>query len=201
VSQIIVFSGPSGSGKTSLTRELCRDSKYQLSISTTTREPRFNEVDGVDYFFVSHETFMKDIEDGLFIEWAKVHNNYYGTSKKFVEDTIRDNKIVVFDIDVQGNKALKSIYPDNTLSIFVTTKSINILKDRLIYRNTDSDDVIEKRLINAIDELKSIKDYDYLIINDEFDKSLNLINSIILSESIRQRVNSIDEFINKWKEV
>lgn len=197
---IVVVSGPSGSGKTSLCKKLCEEKTgYYLSVSTTTREMRKGEVDGVDYNFVSREKFLQEIESNSFIEWAEVHGNFYGTSKKDIERELSRDNTVVVDIDVQGHRSIRKAFPNITTSVFVTTESMSVLKQRLSNRSTDSMEVIEKRMINALGEMKNIPEYDYLIINKEFDKSLEKLTAIAKSSRYIQTRFSLDEFFIKWR--
>ena len=198
---IVVVSGPSGSGKTSLARAVCEEmgDKAYFSISTTTRAKREGEVDGVDYFFVSKEEFLKDIEEGYFLEWAEVHGNFYGTSKKQINEALNQGKIVFLDIDVQGHEAVRKAYPDIVTSVFVTTKDKNTLIERLQKRGTENEESIEVRMINALHEMKKIPEYDFLLINDDFNKAKEFLKGIALSSLIKTSKYDIDKFINCWK--
>jgi len=152
---VLVLSGPSGSGKSSLINSVKDElGDYYFSISTTSREPRGQEVDGREYFFVSKDEFKKDIAEGAFLEYAKVHGNYYGTSLKNVYDALSENKMVLFDIDVQGHDSLKNILGDIMTSVFITPPTSQTLEKRLRTRATDDEDVIQKRLLQANDEIK-----------------------------------------------
>jgi guanylate kinase len=196
---MLVISGPSGSGKSSLMSEMFKsiDNIY-FSISTTTREKRDNEEEGVDYYYISKEEFEKDMEKGLFLEWARVHDNYYGTSLKPILKALDDGKLVVFDIDVQGHKIAREKFGDAITSIFITTPNQEELKARLVKRGTDSTEVITKRINNALLEMRRVKEYDYLLINDDFDNTLKKLTAIAMSS--RSRINSIDieDFISSW---
>ena len=157
----LIISGPSGSGKSSLMKsvlDLFEDSYF--SISSTTRGIREGEVNGVNYHFVSKESFEKDIEAGLFLEWAKVHDNYYGTSLKPILEALEDGKLVVCDIDVQGFRIAREKLGEVITSVFITTPTHKSLKERLLHRKTDSIEVIEKRLANALVEMEAIGEYD-----------------------------------------
>jgi len=199
---IVVVSGPSGSGKTSLCKKLCEEkSGYYLSVSTTTRDIRDGEKDGIDYNFVTKEKFLEEIENNNFIEWAEVHGNFYGTSKKDIERELAKENTVVVDIDVQGHRSIRKLYPNITTSVFVTTENMSVLKDRLSNRGTDSQEIIEKRMINALGEMKNISEYDYLIINKDFDKSLEKLTAITKSSRYVQTRFSLEDFFNKWKNI
>ena len=196
---ILLLSGPSGCGKSSLLKEVYKVIKnYYFSISTTTRAPRTGEKEGVDYYYVSKEEFQQDIKDGNFLEWAEVHGNYYGTSLKPINRALEDNKLVIFDIDVQGFeqviKKLKAI----TTTVFITTPTIKELEKRLYSRNTDTTDVIEKRIKNAIDEIEYINKYDYLIINDDLSVASDQLTSIAKSALLKASLFDKDEIIKYW---
>jgi guanylate kinase len=146
--------------------------KSLFSISTTTRPPRDGELDGVDYHFVSVDKFESDIKNGKFLEWAKVHNNYYGTSLETTKEALKSGKLIVFDIDVQGFESVfKSELEPFCTSVFVAPPDIASLKDRLDKRGTDSKDVIDIRIKNAIGELEYIPKYQFLIINDDIKRA------------------------------
>ena len=165
---ILLLSGPSGCGKSSLLKEVYKViDNYYFSISTTTRDPRVGEQDGVDYYFVSKEEFKQDIEDGNFLEWAEVHGNYYGTSLKPINKALDESKLVIFDIDVQGFEQVIKKLEAITTTVFITTPTIKELEKRLYNRDTDSKDVIEKRISNAKIEIDYIDKYDYFIVNDD----------------------------------
>jgi len=198
---IFVISGPSGSGKTSLAREVCDElgDRAYFSISTTTRQKREGEKDGVDYFFISKEEFLKDIEEGYFLEWAEVHGNFYGTSKRQIDAALNDGKIVFLDIDVQGYEAVKKLYPEIVTGLFVTTKDKATLIERLKKRGTETPESIEIRMINALHEMKKINEYDYLLINEDFEESKEFVKSVALSSLIKVSKYDIEKFIDYWK--
>jgi guanylate kinase len=196
---MLIISGPSGSGKSSLMNEMFKKiNDIYFSISTTTRVKREGEVEGVDYHYISKEEFESDIEEGLFLEWAKVHDNYYGTSLKPILKALHDSKLVVFDIDVQGHKIAREKFGDAITSVFITTPNQDELSKRLKNRGTDSDEVIEKRINNAVSEMTRVREYNYVLINDNFEKTLEKLTAIAISS--RCRVHSIDteEFISSW---
>ena len=176
---MVILSSPSGVGKTTITKKI--QQKYQsfkISVSHTTRLPRSNEVDGVDYHFVSNEKFEKLIKEKKFYEFAKIFENYYGTLKKNVDDTIKTNDLL-FDIDWQGTKQLSKFKNLKIIKIYLITSNKNELKNRLIKRNQNSNEEIEKRF-NAFDEdIKHWNDYDYVIINKNLDVCFKQIESII----------------------
>ena len=176
---MVILSSPSGVGKTTITKKI--QQKYQnfkISVSHTTRKPRSNEVDGVDYHFVSNEKFEELIKKNEFYEYAKIFENYYGTLKKNVDETIKKNDLL-FDIDWQGTKQLSKFRNLKLIKIYLITDSKHELKTRLIKRNQNTNEEIEKRY-NAFDEdVKHWKDYDYIIINKNLDVCFKQIESII----------------------
>lgn len=183
--KVIVISGPSGSGKTTLCRELLKRNKNLVfSVSYTTRPKKNKEIDGKDYYFVSDDKFFKMVEKGEFIEWAKVHNYYYATPKMPLIKAINSGKDILLDIDVQGGKNIKKLFPDG-IFIFVLPPSLKVLKERIILRNRDNLKEISLRLKNILKEVKYIKFYDYLVINDDLERTLEILNSIIISDKYR----------------
>lgn len=170
---LVVISAPSGAGKTTLCQRLLWELNRELvlSISSTTRAPRGQERDGVEYHFLTHEQFKSGIEQDEFAEWALVHGNYYGTAKKTVEEAFSQGKSVLLDIDVQGADSLKKAYPDRTLRIFISPPDMQELEKRLRTRGTDSEETIQARMKNAQDEMNRCKDFDHVIVNDDFDRA------------------------------
>lgn len=182
----IVISAPSGSGKTTIIEELlARDDDFIFAVSTTARKKRPGEVEGKSYYFVSTEDFKKKIDNNEFIEWAVVHQNYYGTTQKEIDRLTATGKIPIFDIDVQGVKQIIGKIAD-AVYIFIIPPSIDVLKKRLINRGCDTDEQIGIRIKNAIKELQEYGDYDYIIVNDDVDKALLDLTSIIRAERCKQ---------------
>jgi len=176
----IVLSSPSGAGKTTITKKLSQ--KYpniKISISHTTRKPRPNEIDGVDYHFVSKEEFEKLIKKNNFYEYAKIFDNYYGTSKNSVNKLHQENYDVVFDIDWQGTKQLSKFKELNLIKIFILPPDKDELKKRLINRNQDNDKVVEKRLKQYESDVRHWFDYDYVVINNDLESCFRQIEKII----------------------
>ena len=196
---ILIISGPSGCGKSTLLKEVYKNiSDYYFSISTTTRAPRVGEVNGVDYFFVTKEEFEKDIKNGDFLEYAKVHDNYYGTSLKPINKALEEGKLVIFDIDVQGHEIVRNKIDSFVTSVFITTPSLNILKQRLNNRNTDSLEIIEKRIKNAKNEIEYFQDYDYLIINDDLEITAKELISIANITRIKTKLFDKEKIVSNW---
>lgn len=197
--QILLLSGPSGSGKsTVLSRLFAEFSNVYFSISSTTRSPRAGEKDGVNYHFISLEEFEKDIKDGLFLEWARVHGNYYGTSLKPVLEALNDDKIVVFDIDVQGYFLAQKKYAKQITSVFLTTKNSTQLENRLKNRASETQESIKERLKNASKEMEYIDKYDYIIINDDVNKAYDELRAIFISIGLKSSNIKADEFLKIW---
>ena len=166
--KMIVICAPSGTGKSTLINRLKGDHpELEWSVSCTTRPMRTGEVDGKDYHFILKEDFELQIVKDEFIEWAKVHSNYYGTSKKFVSRGLAEGRKLLFDLDVQGADAMKKIYGSEAHVIFIEPPSVEELEKRLRLRGTDHDHVIVERIENARRELARKHDYDYLILNDD----------------------------------
>ena len=196
-----MLSGPSGAGKSTLIKTVL--SHYEdvyFSISTTTRPKRPGEVDGRDYYFVTKEEFEKDIEAGMFLEWANVHGNYYGTSLRPVLQALDEGKLVLFDIDVQGFYSIKkSALASLMTSVFVTTPTMSELRTRLEARGTDSELVIQERLKNAQVEMVHMKEYDYVIINEDLEASKHQILALAQTARLKRHKDEIEEFIQYWR--
>ncbi|MBT3280860.1 MAG: guanylate kinase [Campylobacteraceae bacterium] len=196
---IIVISGPSGCGKSSLLKEVYKYiDNYYFSISTTTRQIRDGESNGIDYHFVSKEEFEKDIEAGNFLEWAQVHGNYYGTSLKLITEALELKKIVIFDIDVQGHDIVREKLDAITTSVFITTPSLDELSNRLTSRATDTDEVINNRIKNSKIEIQKIQKYDYFIINDNLELASKQLLNVIECSKIKTSLFDKDMIIEKW---
>ncbi|MDX4059555.1 guanylate kinase [Aliarcobacter skirrowii] len=198
---VLIVSGPSGCGKSTLLKEVIKNiPNLYFSISTTTREPREAEEDGIDYFFVSKERFEEDIKDENFLEYAKVHDNYYGTSLKQVIEALNAGKLVIFDIDVQGHKIIRKKLQNLITSVFITTPTKKILEQRLVARATDSEDSINKRVENARVEMEEFLDYDYLIVNENLNEAKKQILAIATAARAKSKLYSKDEIVNSWLE-
>lgn len=171
--KLIIVSAPSGAGKTTLCQRLLQDFPQIIvpSISFTTRQPRGEETHGVHYHFTTQEEFKKGIQENQFAEWALVHGNYYGTGKKIIEKSFKEGKYVLLNIDVQGAHSLRSVYPSQNISIFIAPPNLKELEQRLRKRGTDDEKTIQKRLVNAQDEMKKSGEFDKVIVNDTLEKA------------------------------
>ncbi len=182
---LYVVSAPSGAGKTSLVKAMLEnDSDILVSVSHTTRDMRPGEVDGKDYNFVSMEQFNQMIETSAFLEFAEVFTNKYGTSQQWVEDKLAEGKDVILEIDWQGAQQIRRLMPD-CLSIFILPPSREALQERLTNRGQDSDDVIALRMSEAVSEMSHYGEYDYLIINDQFETALKELHGVFLAQRMK----------------
>lgn len=180
---MVILSSPSGAGKTTITKKI--QQKYQnfkISVSHTTRKPRPNEVEGVDYFFVSKDDFLKKQKNDEFYEYAKIFDNYYGTSKKSVTDILNKKNDILFDIDWQGTQQLSRFKELNLIKIFIVPPSKKELEKRLVQRNQDNKDIVTKRLNSFDNDVTHWKEYDYIIINDNLENCFKQIEKIIVSK-------------------
>ena len=180
---MLILSSPSGAGKTTLTKKI--QQKYQnfkISVSHTTRKPRPNEVEGVDYFFINHDQFQKKISNKEFYEYAKIFDNFYGTSRDSVIEILKENNNVLFDIDWQGTQQLSKFKELKLIKIFLLPPDKEELKNRLVQRNQDNIDIISKRLKAYDNDIHHWSDYDHVIINDNLENCFSQIEKIILDE-------------------
>lgn len=196
---LIVVSAPSGGGKTTVCKKILEQSdRVAYSVSYTTRKARNLERDGIDYFFVNEKKFNEMVENNEFLEYAKVHNHLYGTSYRFVCDRLKKGKHVILDIDVEGADQINKSSVD-MVSIFLLPPSSTILENRLRLRKTDDNKTIDIRLKNAHEEISRIKNYDYLIINDDLYETVEKVKSIIQAEEIKvYRYNNPEKVF--WEE-
>ena len=183
-SKLIIFAAPSGAGKSSLIKKIIEisEEKLQLSISATTRLPRKGEVHGKDYFFISDNEFNELKDKDAFIECANVHGNQYGTLKSFVHEKLEEGISVILDIDVQGFAQIRET-TEEMISIFIIPPSLDELENRLTSRGLDTNDAIEKRLHNAVEELKHAESFDYIVLNDNFDNAIDQLSSVIFTNN------------------
>ena len=199
---ILVLSGPSGAGKSTLLNEIIHDiGESYFSISTTTRKIREGETNGIHYHFVSEEEFKQDIDDEYFLEYAFVHGNYYGTSLKPVKRALKAGKLVIFDIDVQGNTVVNNRLGDITTSVFISPPTLSILKHRLEARKTDTQEVIDRRVSMAKREIQRISEYDYLVINDDLEEAAQTLRTIAIAARLKVPMQDINEFAQRWEDI
>lgn len=197
---VIILSSPSGAGKSTITKKLLEwSSNIKMSVSATTREPREGEIDGVHYHFLSKEHFEEEIEKDSFVEYAKVFDNYYGTLKKEVEDKFADKNDIIFDIDWQGARQVSDKFDSRKLiKIFILPPSIAELESRLRSRGQDSDEVIEKRMNRAKDEISHFNEYDFVVVNDDIEKALEQIKGIITTKRFMNvKQEALEKFIDE----
>ncbi len=183
--QLYVISAPSGAGKTSLVKRLTdSDPLIKVSVSTTTRPPRPGEVDGVNYHFTDVDTFKQKVAQGDFLEWAEVFGNYYGTQQSQVERLLEEGFDVILEIDWQGAQQVREKMP-GTQSIFIVPPSLEELERRLTGRGTDAPEVVARRLSEAKDEMRHYPEFDYLVINDDFDVAFEELHTIFKANRLR----------------
>ncbi len=198
---IFILSGPSGAGKTSICRFIISSSiNVKYIISATSRPKRDSERDEIDYLFFTNEEFKNKIEQNYFLEWAEVHGFLYGTPRVSLENFIKKGKICIMDIDIQGAENIRKIYPE-AISIFIIPPSWRILKNRLYKRGTENDKIIKKRLLDASNELKHIKNYDYMIVNDILEEASKKITCIITAEKCKMINTDLEEDFNGKKKL
>ena len=201
---MLVLSSPSGAGKTTISRALLeRDDNLTMSVSATTRPMRPGEVDGEDYFFVDKIKFNKMITDGELLEHANVFGNFYGTPRKPVEDALADGKDILFDIDWQGTQQLAAndSTRDDLVSVFILPPNTAELENRLRIRAQDPEDVVQKRMSKAVDEMSHYREYGYVIVNDEVDASVRQVKTILTAERTRiGRQMGLHEFVQELRE-
>lgn len=185
MANLFVIAAPSGCGKTSLVKALCEQlNNIKVSVSHTTRPPRKGEVDGKNYFFVNKSEFNEIKNNANFLESAKVFDNYYGTAKQTVQQQLSDGIDVVLEIDWQGARQVKKHIPE-ALSIFILPPSKNTLRDRLTNRAQDNEAIINRRMQDAVSEMRHYNEFDYLVINDDFELALEQIKAIVISQRMR----------------
>ena len=195
---IVVLSSPSGAGKTTLVKKISSENNFSISISHTTRKPRSNEIDGSDYFFVSSQKFEKLISNGKFLEYAKVFNNYYGSSKDLVIDKLNKGENVIFDIDWQGTEQIKKKnLKYKIITIFIVPPSRDELFKRLLNRELNDEDIANERMKQFEKDLLHWKDYDFVVINDNLEKCYNqIVNFIHLNNQNNKTIDFDKNLIN-----
>jgi guanylate kinase len=181
---VYIISAPSGSGKSTLVNEILKSvTDLEFSISYTTRPPRGSEVDGRQYYFICRPEFEQMIREDKFLEHAEVFGNYYGTARRFLEDAEQNGRDLLLDIDVQGAEQIQRKLPDAT-SIFILPPNRKTLEERLRKRSEDREDVIQRRLLTATREIENYQRYNYILVNDQLDESINSLRSIVRGERL-----------------
>lgn len=190
---LLILSGPSGSGKDTVIAELFKLNLNLIqSLSMTTRTPRDGEKNGVDYLFVDTECFEKAILDGEMLEYMQYGRNYYGTPKAPIDNWLKDGKTVILKIDIKGFDNVKRLYPDS-VSVFLSPPSMEVLEKRLRLRGSENEENVKIRMNIALNEMKKIPEYDYLVINDELEKAVDEIKTIITAEKLKVSRRTISE--------
>ncbi len=192
--RLIVFSAPSGCGKGTMLAEILKDNSFRCSVSTTTRQPRTGEIDGVNYFFISKEEFEKKVSNDEFLEYAEYCENFYGTLKTEVDSYLEKGINVILEIEIQGAMKVRQLRPD-ALFVFIAPPSVNELRRRLNKRSTETQEVIEKRIAAAITELPYMDKYDYVIVNDALEDAVSDFFAVIRSEQLKTSAQA--EFIEE----
>ncbi len=194
---LLVVSGPSGAGKGTICKALLnKNDQIKLSVSATTRKPRNGEVHGVNYFFIEKEEFTNMISNGEFLEYAQIYDNFYGTPKAAIIECLENGQDVILEIEMQGARQIKEVYPEGVF-IFVLPPSLEELKSRIVGRGTETQEEIEKRFSCAFEEINQIVNYDYFIVNEDIEKSVNDVEAIISAEKnkvTRYKNHIIDKF-------
>lgn len=193
----VVLSSPSAAGKSSIARALVKvDDNIKLSISATTRPPRVGEVDSVDYYFKSIEEFNRLIQNNSLLEYTNIYNNYYGTPKKPIEEFLQKGNNILFDIDLLGAKSIKQALQDS-VTIFILPPSLTVLKQRIQNRKQDSEQEIVLRMKLAAEEVNHSSYYDYLVVNEDFEITVETIHSIIIAERAKRTRMDLDKLLEE----
>ena len=196
---ILILSGPSGAGKSTIIQRAEPEiGEFYFSISTTTRDPREGEEHGVDYYFVSREAFEREIAAGEFLEYAKVHGNYYGTSLRPVREALEEGKLVIFDIDVQGHRLARERMGDLITSAFITPPTLAELERGLSGRSTDDPETIRRRLENARQEIGALEEYDFLIVNDDLERATEEFVALARAARLKPGREEARRFREHW---
>jgi guanylate kinase len=185
---VLILSSPSGAGKTTLTRHLKSEPSLdlQVSVSVTTRAKRHSEVNGHDYEFIDVEAFLKLRDGGDLLEWAEVHGNYYGTPRRPVEKALAAGRDMIFDIDYQGTRQVREKIKDDVVTVFILPPSMGELRARLVRRAEDTRETINRRLANSLTEIERWVEYDYVLINDDLERSFNSLKAILAAERLKR---------------
>jgi len=199
---MFILSSPSGAGKTTLTKKLAKNNlNFEISVSHTTRKPRPNEVDGKDYYFIKEDAFNLLIKKNDFFEHAKIFDNYYGTRKEPVINSLSKGKDVLFDIDWQGTQQLKNIKDLSLKTFFILPPNIKVLRSRLLNRHEGQTKLIEERMQKFNEEVSHWQEYNYIVVNDDLEKCYNKILNIITSEKkgikVKQDFNQVKEIVKE----
>ena len=194
---MLVLSSPSGAGKTTIARKLLeQDLGIEISVSHTTRKMRKGERDGQDYHFVSHDTFTKMRDHGEFLEWAVVFDNYYGTTRKPVEEALAAGRDVLFDVDWQGAASLRDKARDDVVTVFILPPTAADLEQRLNVRAQDPPEIVRRRMLGASNEIQHWTEYDYVVLNYDIDRSVAAIRAVLTAERLRRtRLTGLKQFV------
>lgn len=194
---MLVLSSPSGAGKTTIARKLLeQDLGIEISVSHTTRKMRKGERDGQDYHFVSHDTFTKMRDHGEFLEWAVVFDNYYGTTRKPVEEALAAGRDVLFDVDWQGAASLRDKARDDVVTVFILPPTAADLAQRLNVRAQDPPEIVRRRMLGASNEIQHWTEYDYVVVNYDIDRSVAAIRAVLTAERLRRtRLTGLKQFV------
>jgi guanylate kinase len=193
---MLVLSSPSGAGKTTIASRLLKDPGVEISISHTTRMKRKGEKDGKDYHFVDRETFTRMRDEDAFLEWAVVFDNYYGTTRKPVEEALAAGRDVLFDVDWQGARKLRESAEDDVVTVFILPPSATALEERLRTRAEDAEDVVKRRMRGASNEIQHWDEYDYVVVNTDIEQSVAAVRAILAAERLRRtRLTGLKTFV------
>ena len=194
---MLVLSSPSGAGKTTIARKLLeQDPGIEISVSHTTRKVRKGERDGKDYHFVNHDTFTKMRDHGEFLEWAVVFDNYYGTTRKPVEEALAAGRDVLFDVDWQGAASLRAKGGNDVVTVFILPPTAADLEQRLNERAQDPPEIVRRRMLGASNEIQHWTEYDYVVVNYDIDRSVAAIRAILTAERLRRtRLTGLKQFV------
>lgn len=196
--KLFIISGPSGAGKGTICKRLVDETKVEVSVSMTTRQPRAGEVEGKSYYFTTKENFLKEVEAEGFLEWAEVYGNYYGTPKSKLDEKLSAGIDVVLEIDIQGALNVKEVYPEG-IFIFILPPSMTELRKRITGRGSETEESLKLRLSQTLKEVSYIDKYDYCVVNDDLDEAVARVKAIVFAEHSRVSQN-IYKLIEQYKE-